>query len=246
MSISLVQVDNDLRGMENTLSHVISLSEKIGSFEDGPHLRESIQSDVKTLMTFSKNVKGSLTQLRERNENGVDNYEQRFEDLRAKMQNQLPGVISSLRNNSFPENNEGTGSPLDPTPLLDQSLLDSQTDQLDELEQSINQILQTMKEVKALFTQTLDELQQQRHILVNVDKMTSTAQKDAASANDNLETAEKHQKGSTNVLCWILIILLIVCAGVGIFLGIWIPKHKKKNNDTPSNTTSLHILGMLM
>ena len=125
MNPSFDQVDQDLRGMERTLSDVIQLSEKIGTYDDGPHLRESIQSDVKTLMSFSKNVKATLLELREQNQEGTDSYEQRFEELRAKMQNQLPNVISSLRNNSVPETNEESNNALDPTPLLDQSLLDS-------------------------------------------------------------------------------------------------------------------------
>ena len=239
MSFSIIEVSNDMTRMENTIDHVKNLSESIGGWQDTAQLREDIQNDVRTIADLSKTIKNNIEYLRAQNAPGLDEQEQRFDSIREKMQVKLREVMEKLRSNDLPSHDQDSYPDSNSQPLLDQGLLDQQSDQLDELESEINEILQTMKEVKALFCKTLEEIQKQQHILTKVDKTITQAKQETVNGNQQLEKAQQHQKGSTKVLCFILIIFLIIAVGVSIFLAIWIPKHRKNGGSGgDTNTTT--------
>jgi len=241
MSFTIAEVSNDLTRMENTIDHVKELSQSVGGFGDTPQLREDIQSDVKTISDLSKTIKSNIEYLRQQNVPGLEEQERRFDKIREQMQVKLREVIEKLRNNDLPSHDQYSYESTS-QPLLDQGLLDQQSDQLDELESEINEILQTMKEVKALFCQTLEEIQKQQHILFKVDKTIQRAHDDAVDGNQQLDTAQQHQKGSTKVLCCLLIFFLVVAVGVSLFLALWFTKHKKSGSsgggDDSGNSTT--------
>lgn len=232
------KVKQDIKRMDSILSTIENLSKDIGTFNDGMSLREQIQSHVKELMDTSKNVKTNISIMRQNDDPEIDSVQKSFEEVSGKMRNQLPKVINGLkastpsvqpaRNNS----QEIFNQPL----LVDQSLVDADSDQLAILESEVNQILSTMKEVNALFEKTMQELQSQRHLIIGVDNMTSKAADDMSMGTLELEKAEVHQKGSRKCLCWILLMITVIVGCVVVFVVVLVMKKKKKNSDTPAPT----------
>lgn len=207
---------------------IIELSKQIGGFNAGPQLQDDIQSNVKSLLTLSQKVKNNITQLRESNAPDLDSVENAFNQLSRRIQSELPDVIKSLRNvSSGPgPSSGGGGGGFNPT-VLQQSLVDDQSDQLDMLEQEVQSILSTMREVNTLFHQTLEEIQKQRHMLVTIEASTEKAKDDMESGILHLDKAGENQKSSNRALCWILIILVVVVVGVVLFCILFFTRKKK-------------------
>jgi hypothetical protein len=216
---SPTQVSSDIERMTGLMDHIMSLSKQIGGFNDGPQLREQIQVDVKNIMNASKVVKDSLSQLQ--GSPGTGECEARFEQLRARMQQDLPNVISKLRQNTEAPPSSGglQGSRANYTePILDQMQLDGETEQLETLAQQVNQILRVMREVHEIFGQTLEELQKQRHLLGHIEGATSEAVSNMESGNEQLEQAHESQKKSTKCICAVAIIVVVVAVGVAMLI----------------------------
>jgi hypothetical protein len=227
--MSSASVASDLDRMTSLLNHIMSLSIKIGGFSDGPHLREEIQADIRTLTSLCQTTKTALIALKERGSPRVDDHLGRFNELRGRIQQDLPGVVQKLRGSS--EQAQAKAAPTHDDALLEQSLLDGETDVIDILEQQVNEILVTMREVNQLFGETLEQLQAQRHILTAIETHTTEAVSEMQRGNEELEQAKEKQKSSTKCICWILIILLLVVAAVVLIIlsqTIW-----KKRNDEP-------------
>lgn len=243
MSYNAQHAQESLQNMDNLLTRIINLSKDIGTFHDGIHLREQIQNSVQELMKLSRSVKAEIEDLKS-NEDESNNSELRasFEALSVKIKGALPDVIASLRSADTPQKQPNL-SYIEPaphqnaknklsmelinTPLLDQSTIDQETDQLDVLESEVNAILRDMREINSLFNKTMQELQSQRHLLAGVDTITTGAAKDMKKGNDQLDKAESHMKGSRKALCAILIIVFVVILGVAGFLTYYFLKKKK-------------------
>lgn len=220
-------ISHDINTMEDQLNKIMLNSSKLGGFDDGPDVRESLQQDVKSLMNLSQMVKKVIFTLREQGDPNVNDYQSKFDNLRNKMQNELPQVLNKLKENI--QSNEPSNVPqteIYNQPLLDQSQLDSETEYLQVIEQEVNNILTTMRELNLIFQQTLDELQKQRHILVSVDTMVSSSTNDMNSGNLDLEKAAEHQRGTTKCLWLILIIVAVVATGIILFCVLITRKHK--------------------
>jgi hypothetical protein len=220
------------------LTHIISLSEKIGGFNDGPHLREQIQCDVKSILESSQTVKRSFATLKESNPPGIDDHLKRFDQLRARIQTALPKIIEKLKDNSAPSGFGNTSAPNYTEPQLDQRLLDADSDLIDVLEQQVNQIVALMREVNALFGKTLSELQTQRHMLTVIEQDTTAAAEDMGKGNTLLEEAAENQKKSTKCICWIAIIAAVVVVGV-IIIILWKTVWSKDDEPSPSGTPTI-------
>jgi hypothetical protein len=196
MFVSLSQVSSDIEQMSSLLNHFLSLSGKIGGFNDGPQLREQIQCDVKSILDSSQTVKRAFATLKEANTPGLDDHLKRFDQLPARIHSELPGVISKLKDNTAPSGFGSTSAPNYTEPQLDQRLLDTDSDLIDVLEQEVNQIVAVMREVNALFGKTLEELQTQRHRLIVIEQDTNMAVQEMAKGNEQLEERGKNQKKS--------------------------------------------------
>jgi chromosome segregation ATPase len=213
--MSVPQIAHDIQETSSTLTHIISLSTKISGFQDGPHLREEIQADVRKIMGQSQQLKAALARLHDQNAPGVEEYTSQFETLRARMQAELPGVISALKRAS--RDAEPDTRPTMTDPLL-QNELNFQTDQISVLDDHVAEILQNMREVHELFTTALTEIQKQRHMIVGIDSTTTDAKEELEKGNELLESAAKQQKKSTACIVWIIVILLCVVMGVVLLL----------------------------
>jgi chromosome segregation ATPase len=230
MSVSLGQVASDIEQMSSQLSHILALSNKIGGFNDGPHLREQIQCDVKAILDSSQTVKRAFAALKESDPPGLDDHHRRFEQLRARIQAELPKVIAKLRDNTAP----GAGAAANYTePQLDQRLLDRDSDLIDVLEQQVGEIVAVMREVNSLFGQTLAELQAQRHMLTAIEGHTAAAAEEMGKGNEALEEAGEHQKKSTKCICWIAVIVAAVVVAV-VLLVLWKTVWSKKSPPSPA------------
>jgi hypothetical protein len=235
MALSIAETSSELERMASLLTHAVKLASQLNSFNDGPHLREQISSDVRSLSTASQNVKQSLTQLKNDGTPGVDPLIARFEALRTRMQDQLPPIAQKVR-----------GSPLDSSggagggytePLLTQAQVDGDTDLLDNLELQIRGILAMMREVSQLFGQTLQELQKQRHLLQAIEGETARAVEEMEEGNEALQTAQEHQKSSTKCICWIVIIVTLVVVAVALIIVwrvVWSKKPEPTGTVSPS------------
>lgn len=214
-----LQLSADIGKMRDLLNNIIENSKNIGGFNDGPRLRDEIQSDVKQIMQISQTVKSTIARLKEDEGIDISQQEKEVDSLRASMQTGLPVVIQKLRANSVPEQKpEATRSSTLQSGLLDQQQLDAESEQLEELEQQTNQILATMNQVNQLFKNTFEEIQKQRHILTDIQTFTQNASQDMKTGNDQLARADSSQKKGTKCLCWIFVILGVVVAGVVIYL----------------------------
>ena len=213
--------------MSDLLSTVSTLSQDIGGFKDGIQLRQQIQSNVKQLMETSKSVKQNIQILRENDDPEIDAVQSTFDTLSNRMREQLPRVINSLKAETpggDPSRDQAISSQ---SLLMDQQMINSDSDQLAMLENEVNTILTIMREVNALFEKTMAELQSQRHIIIGVDKMTTKAAEDMTMGTLELEKATEHQKKSRKCLCWILLLVLVVVAVVIIIIAVVVTKNKK-------------------
>jgi hypothetical protein len=228
---SLAPIASGLERLTSLLTHIVTLSMKIGSFDDGPQLRENIQTDVRSILSSSQTVKSTLQDLKSRAVPGVDEYLAQFDSIRARMQRELPDVISKLRNTvSSPRSPWDARDDSMSQPLLDQAQLDAESGYMDVLEQNVNRIVNTMREVHQLFTDTLTEIQQQRHLVTGIETLTSKAVDDMNNGNKQLEQADEKQKSSTKCLCCIVTILSLVVVGVVLVILYFEVWHKKKTN----------------
>lgn len=212
---------SDMRGM---LTRVMDLSQSIGGFGDGPALRDQIQSTVRSLMDKSREVKGQIAQMRDSDDPEEGSVQAEFQELSQQMQQQLPGLIQRLKESSKGSESNAPREVYNQPLLVDEQLLDSQSEELAYLEQAVQGILAQMREVNQLFTQTHEEIQRQRHMLNSIDTYTQNALSEMSTGNEQLSQAQKHQKGSTRCLCWIFIILGVVAGGIILFLIIYLGK----------------------
>jgi hypothetical protein len=216
--MSGLQIASDIEQMTSLMTHIINLSKQIGGFNDGPQLREEIQSDVRTLTNTIRSTKDALTALKSQNAPGVDEHQARLDALRARMQAELPGVVNKLRQNTDTPSSQSPARAAYTQPLMSQQLLDSETDQLELLEQQVNEILRVMREVNQLFTTTMEELQKQRHILATIEGATSDAVEKMETGNEELKQAHSSQKKSTKCICAIAVIVIVVAIGVALII----------------------------
>lgn len=187
---TIAALHDDISTMGQLFDEVVRSSEMIGGFDDGPDLRDNIQGKVKRIKQISSQVKSVFNQFGD-DDPRVKECQGIFDQLNAKMQSSLPGVIDKLRNNI---NSEAAPQPAFQYQMMDQQQVDAETEYLMVLEQEVNSILETMKEVNQIFHQTLEELQKQRHILVDINTSTTGAATNMQSGNDELQQAEHHQK----------------------------------------------------
>ena len=226
-------LDSSLNRMEQILNTLVEDGSAVGGFNDGPLLRERIQSNSKQLVQLSSTVKREILSLKEQNDPNVNQYEEKFARLAQRMKQELPQVLDSLKKNQITETHSSSQA-ISTTPLLQQDVVDGTTEQIEELEVAVREILSTMTQLHSIFTQTLDELQKQRNVILSVDTAVSNAHDDMHKGNDQLDTATKHQKGSTKCLIWIFIIVALVV--LGIALGIYFGTSKKDPEPTPTPT----------
>lgn len=227
------KVKQDIKRMESILATIEDLSKDIGTFNDGMSLREQIQNNVKDLMDISKNVKTNISIMRQNDDPDIDSVQKSFEDVSGQMRAKLPKVINGLKA-STPSSQPPRGNQeIYNQPLIDQSLVDADSDQLAILESEVNQILSTMKEINALFEKTMQELQSQRNLLIGIDSVTQKAAEEVSMGTLELEKADVHQKKSRKCLCWILIMIIVIAGCIAVFVVVLVMK-KKKNNDDPN------------
>ena len=235
---SLTAVSNALSQMRTKLDELIKNGKDIGSYKDGPLLRNSIQNDAKSLAEISKKVKDDIFKLKQSGLPQVDQYENQFISLKEEMQKHLPPIVEKLRSAL----NEDTPSPQEDSlhsPLVDQQQIDSESEQIDVLEGQVRDILQTMREVHQIFTQTLEELNKQRNIILSIESNTEEAKKEMKNGNFELEKAKEHQKGSTGCLCWLLLFFIIIVGGIALY--IWIEHSNKPTNQSISIPKSIKL-----
>jgi methyl-accepting chemotaxis protein len=238
---SLIEVSSDLEQISSLLSHVVHIAERIGGFGDGPHLREQIQTDVRRLSALSQKVKNAMAQLSSNPGPTFESYQSRFEDLRIRMQKELTPVIERLRNSHTPTG-ESNGRPDTQVPLLSQVMIDQNTDLIDTLEQQVAGILQAMREVNSLFSQTMTELQRQSNRILQIEAETTQAVSEMSRGNDELDKADSHQHKSRRCICCIFILVILVVTAVGLIIA-WQVFWKKDPEPTPAGTGRLLRFG---
>lgn len=232
------KVKQDIKRMESILATIENLSRDIGTFSDGMSLREQIQNNVKELMETSKSVKTNISIMRQNDDPEIDSVQKSFEEVSSKMKTQLPKIINGLKASTPSMQPPRNGSQDFTRPLMvDQSLIDSDSDQLAILESEVNTILSTMKEINALFEKTMQELQSQRNLIISVDNMTSKAADDMSMGTLELEKADVHQKKSRKCLCWIFLMIFVIAACVVVFVVVLVMKKKKNNSDSKPQPT---------
>ena len=213
--------------MSRLMDDIMNLSKQVGGFGDGPHLREQIQDDVKAIMATSQKVRDGFASMG-KDSPGMSKAKANFEAMKARMQNELPQVIGKLRQSQEVSLPPPSAAPIYTEPLLSQEQLDSETEFLRTMETAAAQILSMMRETERLFTQTLEEIQKQRHKLIGIEKYTANSLSDMEQGNEQLDKAAGHQKSTSKCLCWIAIICAVILTGI-ILIIVWQLKWKKSS-----------------
>ena len=235
--MAIPSLDASLDKMRQTLDSLLEDGEKIGSMSDGAVLRDRIQSNAKELVQLSASVKKQIMTLKEDDDPSISQYENDFMELSKQMKEKLPSILNRLKQNKTETSSTSQVTPVVSQPLLEQQTVDNETQQIEDLEVSVREILSTMTELNRIFNQTLEELQKQRNTLLTLDNTISNAHDDVKGGNEQLEKATEHQKGSTRCLCWLLLVVGIIVAGIAIFLFIHF-SGKSKNTPTPTPAPS--------
>ena len=231
---SLSNLSSSLNEMKSKFNTICTKKRDIGTFQDGPVLRQEINQNVHELVDITNRVKKLIATLKENGEN-IDSYEHDFEELGKQMNDELPKIVQVLKQKEEASPQYGTSAIQQP--LMAQEEVDGTTEQIENLEVQVREILSTMRQLNEIFTQTLEELQKQRNVILSIDNQVSNAHDNMATGNEKLQEASEHQKGSSKCLCWLAIIFAVICVGIGIFCWIFIPN---KDDDTPTepvNTT---------
>jgi len=217
---SISSVSNLLLQMRTKLDDLIKTGKDIGTFKDGPLMRESIQRDAKTLSEVSKRVKDQLYELKKDENYEVNEYEKEFNSLREQMQSQLPRIMAKLKQSA--EEDNGLVN------VLDQKLIDQESEQIEVLEIELRNILATMREI---YTQTFEELRKEQCMIDIIDGHTEKEMNYMHQGN-HLDKAKQKPKSSTKTLCWLLLIFVIIVAVIGLY--IWSTSGSKpKPTPTP-------------
>jgi methyl-accepting chemotaxis protein len=226
MSNAERELREDLDRMKDMFENVMNLSRRIGGLTDGIGVRDDLQDAVKRLVGLSQKVKTGISSLRDAGED-LGDIEAVFSQISRRMQQNLPGVIDSLKSAGGSPDAGGYQRDSLQQPLLDQTQLDADQERLEILQTEVTDILAALREVNLLFTHVYGEIQKQRHMVTTIDRYTSDAVDDMIEGNEQLEKAGKHQKAGTKCLCWIFVIVGVVAAGLAIFVGVFLAKKKK-------------------
>lgn len=101
-------------------------------------------------------------------------------------------MISNENNSTNPNNNRQL--------MVDQSVVDQETEDLEYLARQTEEISRTSKEINEISNNTLKELNAQRAKIIKIDKITTDTVPIMEKGNKQLEKAEEHQKTSC-IIC---------------------------------------------
>jgi chromosome segregation ATPase len=220
--MSVSKIREDLGSLQSMFTEITTLSSRIGTSADTAALRSDLQGLVSRLSSLAQTTKGNIETLIRSENPDVGSLQQSFSEISAQMKERLPGVIQALRGPTSSSSSRSSDIPRQQ--LMDQQLLDRQSEDLDVLEQQVQEILRTMREVNALFTQTLQKIQEQRHLLVGMDQSTSESIASMTAGNESLEKAAGNQKRTTKCMCWIFLIVGVILGGIILFLVLYLGK----------------------
>jgi flagellar basal body-associated protein FliL len=229
-------VGSGIDKMVKLLSHVLSLSDKIGGSGDSRQLREQIFGDVQALHTAGQQVKSIFLALSNQRASVLTSSIERYDALRARIQHELPKVIQRLRATLSASTAE---SALRVPLMMDQGLLDGQTEQIDVLEQTVNQIIAGMREVNQLFINPTRKIQSEREIITQIGSATGDSVSEMQLRDESLVCVIRREK-SRKCICWTAIILVIVVVVTGLIIlsqTIW-----KSDLATPAPPTGAYEL----
>lgn len=105
---------------------------------------------------------------------------------------------------------------------LNQSLIDNDTQQIEILGNAANEIVDEMRNLNEMQHLLNDKIQEQHEVVINVDDRIEEGNEEMVKGNENLNTAQEHQKSSTKCLIWILVAVIIIIAV--ILLIIFLPR----------------------
>ncbi|OHS98197.1 hypothetical protein TRFO_09076 [Tritrichomonas foetus] len=240
----LPEINSSINEMEQTLEEIANLSDKCVGFNSSIYIPQ-VQDRIKSLYSLMTCFKKKSQQY-----DGFSEYPStklRFDNFTRKLQTTLPNVIKTLKESeasSFSNNNNTSNknnnlnkatllsssheNPNYTEPLLDQQMIDGETDMISLIENDVTNILSQMRELNSIFNQTFEELQKQRHKIVSIDSITNNSKKEMKKGNQELEKAGNHQKSSRKTLIVIFSIIFAIVLAIIAFLAIHFSKKKKK------------------
>jgi hypothetical protein len=221
--MSIGTLDRNVTEMSSLFRRLQENSAKIGKHDDSPRLRDELQAEVRSLMELTQQTRSLLSAVSNREDPAFLSVQNRFNDVHTDMKQSLPRIVSALRDHPvqtshqprFADGGYTTG-------LLDQQQLDAQSDELDFLEQSVNKILVTMRELNYLFTSTLTELQRQRSHLTEIDTFVADSRGSMETGLAQLSTAEERQKDGMSCTCKIFVLVFVIAAVIAAVILVTI------------------------
>jgi t-SNARE complex subunit (syntaxin) len=103
--------------------------------------------------------------------------------------------------------------------LLDQGILDDDTNEIDLLGQQVAGALRTMQNVSELYAQTCRGIREQQAVLRQIDTCTSEAMDDIRRPREDFERARRPQRMSPKYIWGVALIALLVAVGIGLIIA---------------------------
>jgi hypothetical protein len=218
--MSLDAIDHNISQMAERLAAVHTGSLQIGKAGDGVKLRADLETEVRALMNLADQTHAILNTHSDRDSPRFSAVQDRFNSLTSDLNRELPPVVSALRNHPIHDLQAIGPGQYTSGAALDQRLLDEDTETLEVLEQEVNRIVVTMREINSLFNATFEELQRQRTLLTRIDTFVEFSRSDLADANSEMRLADQDQRKDSRCCCiWIIAgVIGVIVALVAIYL----------------------------
>jgi hypothetical protein len=187
-------------------------------------IREDLHSHIRAVAILTQNVKASVTELRTRDEPGLQTHQPQCEALLYWVQRDLLPVLEKLRGRQ-----PAIGTITDP--LLEQALVDEEGERLAVIESEVKEIVKVMREVDQLLTAPIDDLNKPQYVACPVATATGEAASDLSDGTIHLEGAATTGRRAMSCVCWLVLILLLAVAGVTLGImsqTVWTSSNGRK------------------
>ena len=226
---------NQMADVNRRLDSLISKKSIIGTKGDDAIFRQDIQNEILSIKNTVDMLSATMKQIDKEKNIDAERCHASFDNLTQKTETELNQILQK-----FKDTHTGDKSQQSPsrgqltTPLFDQVMLNDEQEQIEIIEQEVNEIVSSIRNVQQLFNQVYSELQKQRNLVVLVDSEVSDAKDNLISGNRQLEIAEENQKKVTKRLIKFLLIVFSICAFITLLIILLVPSNKSSSPPSPT------------
>jgi len=218
----------------NEVAQLARLADQIGSFRDTEQLRKQLRIKREDCATLAKSTLQTMKKLK------IDRSEKVKYD---KMMSQINDIFNRCQKISQESIEKERVTPLPTAVTVEENLVNTHDEQRRDAEKTLKTlqyqsynvdhaiIEERDNEMKFLenelhglnemFVDIAQMIKEQGEDIITIDDNTQKANSSVEDGVKELQKASEYQKSSRNKLCCLALIIVIVLAAIGIFLGIW-------------------------